>query len=497
MTHSDYLAFLTNMIGAVETGGQVYGKRRYDCYTPPYTNSDSEHTITLGWGGFYGHEARKLVQRIYNMDPATFRTLDGAGIEGMLPHDWVAERWKPTATQKAALIRIISSQHGQTCQDALFMELAEKYITACEADYTKDKRAVAMYCETRHLGGKSGVDRIFQRITSKVYSLDNIMAALKQDQSSSKYAANGVGCRKYWSRHTACVKMIEEHLTTEETMTPKELTKIFMREQSQKNLTGYTPTGSGCFKNAGAWTKVPKAGYVVYFWGKPSGESNKRVCHTGIVEKVDTANKTFGTIEGNTSSSTWTTNGGCVARHTYSYANVGGQNRVHGFGIPDFEGAGVTPEQYVKMAQSYIGYEEKKSNKDLDDFHANKGSNNYTKFQRDCVGYTGDQWCHYFVCAIALYCIGGDTGKSGTSGGSGGYMITLNNVRNGSKGADVNLLQRLLDQAGFKGADGNRLTIDGDCGPNTVYAIKQYQAKMGLEVDGDCGPKTWAKIIGK
>ena len=73
-------------------------------------------------------------------------------------------------------------------------------------------------------------------------------------------------------------------------------------------------------------------------------------------------------------------------------------------------------------------------------------------------------------------------------------MFTVNNVRNGSKGADTNLLQRLLDQAGFKGSDGNRLTIDGDCGPNTVYAIKQYQAKMGLEVDGDCGPKTWKAI---
>lgn len=496
MTHSEYLSFLTNMIGAVETGGQIYGRRRYSDYTGPYKNSSAEHTVTLGWAAFYGSEARKLVKRIYNMDPAEFRVLDGAGIEQMLTHDWVAERWNPTSAQKAALIRIISSQHGQTCQDAIFMELMEDYIMACEAAYTKDQKAMAMYCEIRHLGGKSGADRIFQRITSKAYTLDTIIAALKQDQSSSRYAANGVGCTKYWSRHTACRKMIEEHLT-EDAMTPKERTKIFMREQSQKNLTGYTPTGSGCFKNAGAWTTVPKPGYVVYFWGKPSGESNKRVCHTGIVEKVDTKNKTFGTIEGNTSSSSWTTNGGCVARHTYSYASVGGQNRVHGFGIPDFEGAGITAEEYVRMAQSYVGYEEKKSNSQLDDFHANRGSNNYQKFQRDVVGYTGDQWCHYFVCAMALYCAGGDTGKSATSGGSGGgYMFTVSNVRNGSKGANVNLLQRLLDQAGFKGADGNRLVIDGDCGPNTVYAIKQYQAKMGLDVDGDCGPKTWGKILG-
>ena len=75
-------------------------------------------------------------------------------------------------------------------------------------------------------------------------------------------------------------------------------------------------------------------------------------------------------------------------------------------------------------------------------------------------------------------------------------MFTVSNVRNGSKGACVNLLQRLLDQAGILGADGNRLTIDGDAGKNTVYAIKVYQSKVGLEADGDCGPKTWGKILG-
>ena len=283
--------------------------------------------------------------------------------------------------------------------------------------------------------------------------------------------------------------------------TPKEKAKVLLRQQGLKVMTGYTPDAARCFKNANAWTTTPKPGYIVYFYDKPSGEDNKRICHVGIVEEVDASAKTFGTIEGNTSSTYWTANGGCVARHTYSYASVGGSNRVNGFGIPDYGSAGVTAERLIRIAQYYVGYEEKKSDSQLDDFHANRGNNNYQKFERDVTGCSGDPWCQYFIDAIAMYACGGRTVSSGSSGGpsttEGEYRFTVSSVRNGSKGADTNLLQRLLDQAGFKGADGNRLTIDGECGVNTVYAIRQYQSEAGLDVDGDCGPKTWAMILGK
>ena len=33
------LDILVNIIGGVESGGQVYGKRRYDAYAEPYKNS--------------------------------------------------------------------------------------------------------------------------------------------------------------------------------------------------------------------------------------------------------------------------------------------------------------------------------------------------------------------------------------------------------------------------------------------------------------------------
>lgn len=86
-----------------------------------------------------------------------------------------------------------------------------------------------------------------------------------------------------------------------------------------------------------------------------------------------------------------------------------------------------------------------------------------------------------------------DAGKTSTGGGT--YMFSVGNVQKGSKGNDVKLLQRLLKSNGVKGKDRKALTIDGDAGTNTDYAIRQYQKKNGLTVDGCAGPKTWKSIL--
>lgn len=85
------------------------------------------------------------------------------------------------------------------------------------------------------------------------------------------------------------------------------------------------------------------------------------------------------------------------------------------------------------------------------------------------------------------------TGINENQGGV--YMFSVKTIKNGSKGNDVNLLQRLLKSNGFRGADGKALKIDGDCGANTVYAIKAYQRKKGLSADGIAGPATWKSIL--
>ena len=85
--------------------------------------------------------------------------------------------------------------------------------------------------------------------------------------------------------------------------------------------------------------------------------------------------------------------------------------------------------------------------------------------------------------------------KSNTETGETGYMFRVKTVQSGSTGNDVKLLQRLLKSNGCKGKDGKNLTIDGSCGSNTVYAIKEYQKKKKLEVDGCAGNATWKSIL--
>ena len=79
--NKENLAILTNIIGGVESGGQIYGNRRYGAYAGPGENSSYEKTCTLGWAQNYGNEGRTLCKMILKKDPAAFRKADTAGIE--------------------------------------------------------------------------------------------------------------------------------------------------------------------------------------------------------------------------------------------------------------------------------------------------------------------------------------------------------------------------------------------------------------------------------
>ena len=57
-------------------------------------------------------------------------------------------------------------------------------------------------------------------------------------------------------------------------------------------------------------------------------------------------------------------------------------------------------------------------------------------------------------------------------------------LRSGSSGASVREVQTLLQRGGYT------VTVDGDFGPATRQAVKEFQKNYGLEVDGVVGPKT-------
>lgn len=73
--------------------------------------------------------------------------------------------------------------------------------------------------------------------------------------------------------------------------------------------------------------------------------------------------------------------------------------------------------------------------------------------------------------------------------------IELPVLRSGSKGDEVKTLQRLLKALGYKGSNKKALSIDGDFGENTAYALKAYQKAKGLTADGICGKNSWNAIL--
>ncbi|NCV23783.1 MAG: peptidoglycan-binding protein [Proteobacteria bacterium] len=57
-------------------------------------------------------------------------------------------------------------------------------------------------------------------------------------------------------------------------------------------------------------------------------------------------------------------------------------------------------------------------------------------------------------------------------------------LRKGSKGEGVKIMQEALG-----------ISADGDFGPGTERALKEWQAANGLVADGIAGPATFAKLL--
>lgn len=140
----------------------------------------------------------------------------------------------------------------------------------------------------------------------------------------------GAGNGDQWCQYTIDACFVEL------TGSIRKARKILCMTENDKAMTGYTPDGVKAFRDAKRYYTEPEPGDIVYFYST----AKARVGHVGIVAWVDKGRKMIGTIEGNTSGSEYSENGGTVATHEYSYAAVGGKNRINGFGRPRYETEG-------------------------------------------------------------------------------------------------------------------------------------------------------------
>lgn len=214
--------------------------------------------------------------------------------------------------------------------------------------------------------------------------------------------------------------------------------------------TQFTVSGKSYFVQNGAYGKTPHAGDIVYFYST----EKDRVAHVGIVEDVKRIGQLYiiHTIEGNTSAEAFERNGGCVARKEYRFKEneVGGTNRINGFGTPLFDSDTCTAEELIEVARKEIGYLEKASNARLDEKTANAGMSNYTKYG-DWYGGNGNYWCQQFVswCAYMACKIHKEKAFTGWVEFDSRWMYEINGVVQKNRWLHIDGSWYVVDGAGY------------------------------------------------
>lgn len=104
-------------------------------------------------------------------------------------------------------------------------------------------------------------------------------------------------------------------------------------------------------------------------------------------------------------------------------------------------------------------------------------------------------WSDFVGNVSALYTSTKRWGSGASSNTT--YSFTVTQIKVGSTGKKVTLLQKLLCSRGMY----PKKEIDGSFGPKTEAAVKKYQKWISthggkLAVDGICGPATWESILG-
>ena len=194
---------ICNIIGACESGGQVYGNQDYSAFAEAYENSSAESSITLGAFQNYGVEAKRLMVKIQTKYPSVFKKLDTANIAGDLAaSDWSYYQISRSSTKAKCIIKIISSPEGKKCQDELFAEVCQEYIDHAYRLGVRDHQLLAECINTSHQGGSGATERLLKKCV-KPWNIDNYYQAMQSD------TGNQVGA--YRQRQALVYKWIKQY----------------------------------------------------------------------------------------------------------------------------------------------------------------------------------------------------------------------------------------------------------------------------------------------
>lgn len=212
------ITVLRKILYAVETGGQVYGKQRYNAFIGAGANTPNEKAITIGAGQWYAGEAKRLLQKIQRGNPALFKKMDTQGLESdLLKKNWSTYAISPSSAKAKCIISIISSNLGIKCQDELMEEQITEYSESIAKKYGTMPDDAMMECiNIIHQGGASALQRILSK-TKKPYTSETIYAALCTDPTDPR--SNQVG--DYTTRQKKVIEMIRVYAKKETTTVAK------------------------------------------------------------------------------------------------------------------------------------------------------------------------------------------------------------------------------------------------------------------------------------
>lgn len=461
----EQLSVLRKIIYAVETGQQIYGNTNYSDFTEAYANSSLETAITIGAGAWFSVEALKLLKNIYAKAPNLFTE---SLLYDMNNKDWNYYAISKDSANAKTIVKIISSDVGKQCQDALMDEQLIAYCNQAEQLGVTEPDAQAMVANWIHQGSIIAAKRIIAK-TAKPYNLDNLYNACCTDTEP-----NQVG--SYRTRQSKVFQWLKTYMPTgKSTISTTGVTRKMVLDKMRSwiglsmsdgshapiiqiynshkplargyamtmeddycactvsacaislnavDLFGGTEVGveryiEDCFKPKGIWVEnddyVPSpADIIVFYWNESRKEVDNTgfASHIGIVEYVE--NGIIHTIEGNSS-------GGTVLRKTYEI----GQACIRGFATP----------HYADDAEVDLGFT----------------SDNTT---------TASQTSPSTANSAPI---------------AGGIL------RKGSTGTDVKILQTMLIKCGY---DCGEWGADGDFGDATASALALYQKIHNINEDG-------------